>query len=101
MRPSPRWRRRSTERSEVHHRLVLIRSLLLAARAHYLLDDDREAIASVERALDLAEPDGLIIPFLWVDSSDLLERHPRHETAHRSFLTEILDASPEGAREWP
>jgi LuxR family maltose regulon positive regulatory protein len=78
--------------TEVHHGLVLIRSLLLAARAHYLLDDDQEAVASVERALDVAEPDGLISPFLWVDNSDLLERHPHHETAHRSFLIEILDA---------
>jgi LuxR family maltose regulon positive regulatory protein len=81
-----------TEAIGVHHGLVLIRSLLLAARAHYLLGDDRDAIASVERALDLAEEDELIIPFLWVNSSDLLERHPRHQTAHRSFLTEILDA---------
>jgi LuxR family transcriptional regulator, maltose regulon positive regulatory protein len=78
--------------TEVHHRLVLIRSLLLAGRAHYLLDDDRDAIASVERALDIAEPDGLIIPFLWVGSSDLLERHPRHETSHGAFLAVVLDA---------
>jgi LuxR family maltose regulon positive regulatory protein len=85
--------------TEVHHRLVLIRSLLFAARAHYMLDDDRDAIASVERALDLAEPDGLISPFLWVNCSDLLERHPHHETAHRSFVTEILDALSGGEPE--
>jgi LuxR family maltose regulon positive regulatory protein len=85
--------------TEVHHRLVLIRSLLLAAQAHYLLENDRDAIASVERALDLAEPDGLISPFLWINSSELLERHPHHETAHRSFLTEVLDALSGGKPE--
>jgi LuxR family maltose regulon positive regulatory protein len=77
--------------AEMHHGLVLIRSLLLDARAHQLLDQGPAARASVERALDLAEPDGLIIPFLWVDCIDLLDGHPRHETAHVSFLTEVLD----------
>jgi LuxR family maltose regulon positive regulatory protein len=76
----------------VHHPLVLIRSLLLVARAHQLLDEGPEARASVERALDLAEPDRLIIPFLWVDSLELLSSHPRHETAHGAFLTVVLDA---------
>ena len=81
-----------TRATGVDHPLVLIRSLLLDARAHYLLDEEREARVSVERALDLAEPDGLILPFLWIDSRDLLERHPRHETAHGAFVTAITDA---------
>ena len=80
------------ETTEVHHGLVLIRSLLFNALAHSLLAEEPEAQASVERALDLAEPDGLIIPFLWVDCRDLLERHPRHHTSHGAFLTMILDA---------
>ena len=75
----------------VDHRLVLIRSLLLAARAHYLLDEGKEAQTSVEQALDLAEPDELILPFLWIDSLALLERHPRHQTAHGAFLTKVVD----------
>jgi LuxR family maltose regulon positive regulatory protein len=75
-----------------HHVLVLIRSLLFAARAHDLLDEEQAARASVERALDLAEPDRLIIPFLWVDCRHLLEGHPRHQTAHGAFLAVILDA---------
>jgi LuxR family maltose regulon positive regulatory protein len=75
--------------SEMHHGLVLIRSLLLDARAHYMLDQEVEARQSVERALDLAEVDGLILPFLWVDSSELLDRHPWHQTAHGAFLKMI------------
>jgi LuxR family maltose regulon positive regulatory protein len=80
------------ETIEVHHRLVLVRSLLLNARANYMLDEERRAQHSVERALGLAESDELIIPFLWHESSDLLQRHPRHQTAHGGFLTVILDA---------
>jgi LuxR family maltose regulon positive regulatory protein len=76
----------------VHHGLVLIRSLLLAARAHSLLEEEPQARASVERALDLAEPDQLISAFLWVDCVDLLEGHPRHQTAHAAFLALVLDA---------
>jgi LuxR family maltose regulon positive regulatory protein len=79
------------EKIEVHHGLVLIRSLLLDARAHYLLGEEPEAQQSVERALGLAEPEELIVPFLWVDSAELLERHPRHQTAHAAFLTTIVD----------
>jgi LuxR family maltose regulon positive regulatory protein len=76
----------------VHHGLVMIRSLLLHARAQDLLHGGAAARASVERALNLAEPDQLIIPFLWVDSLELLQGHPRHETAHGAFLAVILDA---------
>jgi LuxR family maltose regulon positive regulatory protein len=79
------------ETMAVHHGLVLIRSLLLAARAHYLLDEESEAQRSVERALGLAEADELIVPFLWVDSAELLERHPRHQTSHAAFLAAIMD----------
>jgi len=55
----------------------------------------------VERALDLAEPDALILPFLIVPTPDLLERHPRHRTAHAALLGSLLDVlagSPPRAR---
>jgi LuxR family maltose regulon positive regulatory protein len=77
---------------EVHHVLVVIRSLLLEAKAHYLIDDDDAARSSVERALDLAEADQLLLPFLWIDSSELLERHHRHQSSHASFLNVLRDA---------
>ena len=80
-----------TETIGVHHRLVLIRSLLLDARARYMIDQEFEAQHSVERALELSEADELIIPFLFLETTDLLERHPRHQTAHGGFLTLIQD----------
>ena len=80
-----------TETIGVHHGLVLIRSLLLDARARYMIDEEFEAQNSIERALDLAEADELVIPFLFLQTTDLLERHPRHQTAHGGFLTLILD----------
>jgi LuxR family maltose regulon positive regulatory protein len=80
-----------TETTRVHHGLVLIRSLLLAARARYMIDQELEAQYSIERALDLAEADEWIIPFLFIETTDLLERHPRHQTAHGGFLTLIQD----------
>jgi LuxR family maltose regulon positive regulatory protein len=89
-----------TETIGVHHRLVLIRSLLLDARARYMIHEELEARNSVERALDLAEIDELIIPFLFLDTTDLLERHPRHQTAHGGFLTLIQDLLCEREPDW-
>jgi len=80
------------ERAKVHHGLVLIRSLLLDAKARYTINDDVAARSAVERALDLAETDELILPFLWVGSPELLERHHRHQTAHGAFLNVLRDA---------
>ena len=42
----------------------VIQALLLAAAAHDQLGDRRAAEAAVERALELAEPDGIILPFM-------------------------------------
>jgi hypothetical protein len=60
-----------------------------AARAQ--LGDRRAAEESIERALELAEPDGMILPFVLAPVRALLERHPRHRTAHATLLTTILD----------
>ena len=49
------------------------------------------AEASIERALDLAEPDGIVLPFVLAPVRELLERHPRHRTAHATLLSTILD----------
>ena len=54
-------------------------------------DTGRDAEASLERALDLAEPEGLILPFTIIPIEVLLERYPRHRTAHAAFLSTILD----------
>jgi LuxR family maltose regulon positive regulatory protein len=45
----------------------------------------------VERALELAEPDRLILPFVLSGSQPLLEELPRHQTAHAALLVDILD----------
>jgi LuxR family maltose regulon positive regulatory protein len=68
-----------------------IQALLLGAIA---LDARRDAggvSRTLERALDLAEPDGLILPFLLSPAPKLLERHARLDTAHGSLISEILD----------
>jgi LuxR family maltose regulon positive regulatory protein len=44
----------------------------------------------LERALDIAEPDGAILPFLLHPVTELLERYPRHRTSHASLISEIL-----------
>ena len=68
-----------------------IQAQLLGAIA---LDTRRDAggvSRALERALDLAEPDGLILPFLLFPAPELLERHVRFGTAHASLISEILD----------
>ena len=75
----------------VHHVNVVIRALVLAAVIHDRLGEVGDAERAIERALDLAEPDRLVMPFAHTPSRELLERHPRHRTAHGAFLSEILD----------
>ncbi len=69
----------------------VVNALLLDARARTMLGESSAAEEDVERALDLAEPDALILPFLIVAAPDLLQRHPRYRTAHAALLANILD----------
>jgi LuxR family maltose regulon positive regulatory protein len=64
---------------------------LLAGLAHRQLGDQRAANQAAERALALAEPDRLVLPFAMTGSRELLEALPRHETAHAALLADILD----------
>jgi LuxR family transcriptional regulator, maltose regulon positive regulatory protein len=66
-------------------------ALLLEATARDALGDPGAAASALERALEAAEPDGAVLPFLLHPVPGLLERHPRHRTAHRSLIAEILD----------
>ena len=68
-----------------------IHALLFDAAAHEALGGTCDAEASLERALDLAEPEGLILPFAIIPVAGLLERYPRHRTSHATFLATILD----------
>jgi LuxR family maltose regulon positive regulatory protein len=68
-----------------------IQALLLGAIGLDTLRDAGGVSHALERALDLAEPDGLILPFLFFPVRELLERHARLRTAHASLISEILD----------
>jgi LuxR family maltose regulon positive regulatory protein len=81
---------------------------MLEAIARDALGDPGAAERALERALDLAEPDGVLLPFLLDPAPGLLERHARHRTAHASLLAEILSllagrkpASPPAATQPP
>jgi len=68
----------------------LAQAFLLEAIARDALGDRGAVGRAVERALDLAEPDGLLAPFLLSPAPDLLERHARHGTAHAALIADIL-----------
>jgi LuxR family maltose regulon positive regulatory protein len=68
-----------------------IEALLFDAVARDAIGDRSAAEASVERALELAEPDGIILPFMLAPAGEILERLPRHRTAHATLRTTILD----------
>ncbi len=70
--------------------MLLVEVFLLDAIARERLGERRTAEADIERALELAEPNGLIWPFVVTPVRDLLERHPRHGTAHGALLKDIL-----------
>ena len=71
--------------------VTVVEAELLAGLAHRELGDLRAGNQAAERALALAEPDRLVLPFAMTGSLDLLEALPRHETAHAALLADILD----------
>jgi LuxR family transcriptional regulator, maltose regulon positive regulatory protein len=72
------------------HPMSLVRSFLLEAIARDALGDSGDAGRAIELALDLAEPDGMRLPFLFYPAPGLLERHARERTAHVAFISQIL-----------
>jgi LuxR family transcriptional regulator, maltose regulon positive regulatory protein len=68
----------------------LAQPFLLEAIARDALGDSRAAASAVERALDLAEPDGALWWFVLHPARDLLERHARHGTAHAALIADIV-----------
>jgi LuxR family transcriptional regulator, maltose regulon positive regulatory protein len=69
----------------------LIQAFVLEAIARDTLGDPAAADLAVERALDLAKPDGAFLPFLLHPAPALLERHARQRTAHAALIAQILD----------
>jgi len=62
---------------------------LLEAIARDAVGDPAAAGRALERALDLAEPDGALFWFLLHPAPGLLERHARHRTGHAALVAEI------------
>jgi LuxR family maltose regulon positive regulatory protein len=71
--------------------VTVVEAQLLAALAHRALGDQNAANTATERALALAEPDRLVLPFVTTGAQELLEALPRHATAHAALVVDILD----------
>jgi LuxR family maltose regulon positive regulatory protein len=71
--------------------VTVVETHLLAGLAHREFGNRRAASQAAERALALAEPDRLVLPFVMTGSAELLAALPRHETAHAALLADILD----------
>jgi LuxR family transcriptional regulator, maltose regulon positive regulatory protein len=71
--------------------VTVVEANLLAGLAYRDLRDLHAANQAAERALALAEPDRLVLPFVMTGSAGLLEALPRHETEHAALLADILD----------
>jgi LuxR family maltose regulon positive regulatory protein len=78
--------------------VTVVEAQLLAGLAHRELGNQRAANQAVERALALAEPDRLVLPFAMTGARGLLESLPRHETAHAALLADILEVRPGSSR---
>jgi LuxR family maltose regulon positive regulatory protein len=77
--------------SSVEHRRWEITVLLMKARVDDAHGDTGASSQALERALDLAEPDGLLLPFLLDPAPALLERHSRLRSTHAALISEILN----------
>ena len=81
----------------LHRPAATTEAHLLGAVASEQLGDRRAAEESLELALDAAEPEGIVLPFVLVPVRDLLESLPRHRTAHPTLRRTILDVLDGGA----
>ena len=69
----------------------LVEAFLLDAIAQEALGDLGAAGRALERALDLAEPDGALLWFLLHPAPGLLEHQGRQRSGHAALIAEILD----------
>ncbi len=79
----------------------MLTALLLEARARDALGDQAAAGRVLERALDITESSGVLLPFLLDPAPALLERHRRYPTAHPALISRILDLLSGTARSTP
>jgi LuxR family transcriptional regulator, maltose regulon positive regulatory protein len=66
-----------------------IQAFLVEAIARDALGERGAAGRALERALDEAEPEGVVLPFLLYPAPGLLGRHLRDHTAHAAVIMEI------------
>ena len=66
----------------LYERWARVEALLLDATACDRLGDPYAAEGSLEAALELAEPEGLVLPFMLWPNRELFERHLKHR--HRT-----------------
>ena len=69
---------------------VWIGALVVGAIAYEAAGDPAAATRALEESLELAEPDGIVLPFLLHPASKLLERHSAQRTAHAALVLDIL-----------
>jgi LuxR family maltose regulon positive regulatory protein len=75
----------------MHPSSAMTEAQVLDAVAREQLGDTRAAAISLETALELAEPQGIVLPFILAPARAILERLPRHRTAHATLRRTILD----------
>ncbi len=72
----------------------LVNVFVLEAIVRDALSDRAAAWRALERALDIAEPDRMLFPFLIYRAPGLLERHARDCAKHAALVSEILTLLP-------
>jgi LuxR family maltose regulon positive regulatory protein len=82
-------------------RVRMTTALLLEAAARDALGDRAAAERALERALDLAESTGILVPFLLDPAPALLVRHRRYRTAHSALIGQILEMLARRTAEGP
>jgi len=78
----------------VSFRTWLPQAFVLEALARDALGDPAAAGLAMERALDLAEPEGTLSAFMLHPAPGLLERHARDCARHAALVAEILSLLP-------
>ncbi len=75
----------------LHRPSAVTEAQLVDAVAREQLGERGAAEASLERALEVAEPEGVLLPFILVPVQPLLERLPERRTAHPALRRTVLD----------
>jgi LuxR family transcriptional regulator, maltose regulon positive regulatory protein len=74
----------------VVHPTSLVDALVLETIARHELGDAGGVERALEEALDIAEPNGIMLPFLLHPVPEVLNGHSRHRTTHAALVDEII-----------